>query len=318
MTGFSTLSCARIFSLGVMLASLLLGTLPSFAAPNVVVTIKPVHSLAAAILEVVTEPKLLLQGASSPHTYALKPSDAEALAGADAIVLVSRSLEVFLEKAIATLPKNARLIDLEMTPGLTLLPVREQGGFLQAASEEDEGADEHHHHGHIDVHFWLDPLNAIRIATSLAQQFAEMDPQHATQYQTNMQMLNAKLAALDAELKARFAGFSSKPFIVFHDVTQYLEKRYGLHSLGAVTLSPERPPGAKRLSEIRDKIKKTKAVCLFSEPQFPPKLVDMLTEGTQAKRGILDEIGAAIPAGPDQYSELLRMDAENLTACLNS
>lgn len=57
---------------------------PCFGAPNVVATIKPIHSLAAAILEGVTEPKLLLQGAASPHAYSLKPSDAEALSAADA------------------------------------------------------------------------------------------------------------------------------------------------------------------------------------------------------------------------------------------
>ena len=71
---------------------------------------------------------------------------------------------------------------------------------------------------------------------------------------------------------------------MFHDVTHYLEKRYGLHGLGAVTLSPERPPGARRLSELREKIKDAKAICVFAEPQFPPKLVDTLVEGTQAKQ----------------------------------
>jgi len=101
-------------------------------------------------------------------------------------------------------------------------------------------------------------------------------------------------------------------------VTQYLEKRYGLHGLGAITLSPERPPGAKRLSEIRDTISRAKAICVFSEPQFPPKLVEMLTEGTDAKRGVLDEIGAAIPPGAGQYFEFMRADAKSLASCLKS
>ena len=100
----------------------------------------------------------------------------------------------------------------------------------------------------MDVHFWLDPVNAIVISSYLAQQFAELDPEHAAQYRANAGKLEAKLAALDAELNATFKGLANKPFIVFHDVTQYLEKRYGLRGLGAVTLSPERPPGAKRLA----------------------------------------------------------------------
>ncbi len=143
-----------------------------------------------------------------------------------------------------------------------------------------------------------------------------MDPDHRAQYRANEQRLKAKLAALDVELKSVFAGLSDKPFIVFHDVTQYLEKRYGLHGLGAVTLSPERAPGARRLSEIRDKIKVAMAICVFSEPQFPPKLVETLIDGTRAKKGVLDEIGATIPPGPDQYIAFMRMDAQSLAGCL--
>ena len=319
MNAFSKVSVRRVLRLAGALAPFIVFAVPSFAAPNVVVTIKPVHSLAAAILEGVSEPKLLLEGGASPHSYALKPSDAEAISGADAIIRVSENLEVFLDKAIATIPEKARVITLDKTPGLTLLQVRRGGGSMQHASGEREGAEEHeHHHGPMDVHFWLDPVNAIVISGYLARQFGEIDPEHAAQYRANAEKLEAKLAALDSELKITFKGISDRPFIVFHDVTQYLENRYGLHGLGAVTLSPERPPGAKRLSEIRDKIRQAKAICVFSEPQFPPKLVEMLTDGTAAKSGVLDEIGAAIPPGPGQYFALMRADAENLASCLKS
>jgi len=298
------------------LALLLACGVPSQAAPRIAVTIKPIHSLAAAILDGVTQPKLLLDGAASPHSYALKPSDAQAISDADAVIRVSKNLEVFLEKAIETLPAGARVIDLEQTPGLTLLPVRDTGRF---GFRDEPGHDAHHHHeGGIDVHFWLDPLNAVAITRELARQFSGMDPEHAAQYLANAQKLEARLTSLDAELRATLAGLSGEPFIVFHDVTQYFEARYGLNGLGAITLSPERAPGAKRLAAIRAKIEETKAICVFSEPEFPPKLVQTLTMGTKAKQGVLDEVGAAIPAGPDHYFALMRADAGSLAACLKS
>mgnify|MGYP005812723875 CR=1 FL=1 len=284
--------------------------LSSGAAPRAVVTIKPIHSLAAAVLDGVAQPKLLLDGAASPHTYALKPSDAKAINEADSVIFVSKNLEVFLGKAIETLPADARAIELERAPGLTLLPVRNGG------ESDAEHNDHSHGEGGHDVHFWLDPMNAIAIARELARQFAAIDPEHAAQYRANAQRLETQLAALDTELKAKLAGLSGKPFIVFHDATQYFEARYGLSSLGAVALSPERAPGAKRLAEVRAKIEEAKAICVFSEPQFPPKLMQMLTAGTKAKRGVLDEVGAAIPAGPDQYFALMRADAESLASCL--
>jgi zinc transport system substrate-binding protein len=293
---------------------------PAQATPRVIVTIKPVHSLAAAILAGVTEPKLLLDGAASPHSYALKPSDAGALSEADAVVLVSKNLEVFLEKAIKTLPARSKVIELEKTPGLTLLPVRfgaEPASSRDGGDAEDYGA--HHHGGNAsDVHFWLDPANAIAIARELARQFSAIDPGHALQIEANAARLEARLTSLDTELRATLVGLSAKPFIVFHDVTQYFEARYGLNGLGAITLSPERAPGARRLAAVRARIVATGAICVFSEPEFPPKLVQTLITGTKAKQGVLDEVGAAIPPGPDHYFELMRANARSLAACLNS
>jgi zinc transport system substrate-binding protein len=276
----------------------------------VVATIKPVHSLAASILEGVTEPDLLLKGAASPHAYALKPSSAKTIGDADAIIRASPNLEVFLDKAIRTLPASARIISLEQAPGLVLLPVRDGG--------EHPGDSEDREQGGADVHFWLDPLNAIAIARFLDQQFSQMDPDHAAQYHANARKLELKLSALDAELKEELAGLSDRPFVVFHDVTQYFEKRYGLNGLGAITLSPERAPGAKRLAAVRARIEQAKAICVFSEPEFPSKLLETVTIGTNAKRGVLDEVGAAIPPGPDQYFALMRANAESLSACLKS
>jgi zinc transport system substrate-binding protein len=310
---------AAIAAIGFFAASM-----TAAAGPRVVVSIKPVHSLAVAILAGVAEPKLLLDGAASPHSYALKPSDAKALSEADAVVFVSKNLEVFLERAIKALPANARVIELEKTPGLRLLPVRE-GGWHEHGEDADEDEDrEPHGHGHnhshgeggFDVHFWLDPLNAIAMSRHLAHEFSAIDPAHTAQYEANAAKLEAALTALDAELKGTLAGLAGRPYIVFHDVTQYFETRYGLNSAGSITVSPELAPGAKRLAEVRARIAEAKAICVFSEPEFPPKLVQMLTAGTKAKRGVLDEVGAAIPAGAGHYFALMRFDAEGLAGCL--
>jgi zinc transport system substrate-binding protein len=299
---------------------LLAACAPAIAGPRVTVTIKPIHSLAAAVMEGVAEPKLLLGGAASPHSYALRPSDAAALNEADAIVLVSKNLEAFLGKAIASLPAKARVIELEQAPGLSLLPVREGGPHGTETGEKDDdgedGHEGHHHGGSFDVHFWLDPQNAIAIARHLRQELSAIDPAHAEQYRENTEKLEAALKALDAEIGVTLAGLKNRPFIVFHDVTQYFEKRYGLASAGAITLSPERPPGARRLADMRARIEQTAAICVFSEPEFPPKLVQMLTQGTNARQGVLDEVGAAIPPGPAQYFALMRADAASLAGCL--
>ena len=52
------------------------------AAPNVVASIKPVHSLVASVMAGIGTPHLVLDGGASPHGFSLKPSDAAALSQA--------------------------------------------------------------------------------------------------------------------------------------------------------------------------------------------------------------------------------------------
>jgi len=291
--------CAFLF------AALAVAT-PSLSAPAVVATIKPIHSLTAAVMAGVAEPKLLLGGAASPHSYALKPSDARALDGADLVIRVSPHLEVFLDKALTSLSAKARVVDLDRAAGLNLLAARASHGASSAAASPDEA----------DVHFWLDPSNAVALAREIARQLSSIDPENAARYRANAAALEARLVALDGELRKTLAGLSTRPFVVFHDVTQYLERRYDLNSLGTVTPSPERSPGAGSVAALRDAIREKGAVCIFAEPQFSPRLIDMLVEGTNAQRGVLDEIGVRIEAGPDQYFELMRANAHSIADCL--
>ena len=72
-------------------------------APNVLVSIKPLHSIVAAVMEGAGAPELLLTGAASPHSYALKPSDARKIARADVIFWTGPVLETFLETPLVNL-----------------------------------------------------------------------------------------------------------------------------------------------------------------------------------------------------------------------
>ena len=126
-----------------LLSSLLLSS-TAMAAPNVVASIKPVHSLVAAVMEGVGEPTLIVRGAASPHTYALRPSDAGALEGADLVFWTGHGMELFLADALTTLSGSATVVELAEAPGITLLPVRE-GGAFEAHSHQGEGHEAHDH-----------------------------------------------------------------------------------------------------------------------------------------------------------------------------
>jgi len=306
--------------------------------PDVVVSIKPIHSLVAAIMQGVGEPKLIVEGAASPHTYSLKPSNAAALQDADVVFWVGHGLEAFLEKPLETLGGKATVVELDDTPGLEKLPFREGGPFEPHVHEGEEGHDhaheEHahgedghdhaaeaeedhdHEHGEYDMHLWLSADNARAIAAEAAKVLAEKDPGNTEAYNKNLASLNDRLAALDTEIAETVAPVKDKPFIVFHDAYQYFEHRYGVHAAGSITVSPETLPGAARLTQIHDKVKALGATCVFAEPQFEPKLVNVVIEGTPAKSGTLDPEAATLDPGPELYFTLMKGIATSLRDCL--
>jgi len=140
----------------------------------------------------------------------------------------------------------------------------------------------------------------------------EIDPAHREHYQNNAERLKRRLDELHRQLKPRLAPVSKIPYVVFHDAYQYFEAAYGLNAVGSITVDPERQSGARRIGEMREKIKELRARCVFSEPQFMPRLVATIIEGTGARTGVLDPLGAELPAGPESYFRLLKALADNL------
>ncbi len=301
----------------IALVAALAAASPALAdAPKVVASIKPVHSLVAAVMEGVAEPALIVRGAASPHTYAMKPSDARALAAADLVFWVGPELEGFLAKPLEANARKAQAVELLEAPGIALLDAREGGAW--------DAHGHGHAHGHknaheeVNTHIWLDPGNARAMVAAIAEALSAKDPANAAAYKVNADRTVRSIDALDAELKAALAPVAGKPFVVFHDAYQYFEAHYGLNGVGAITVNPERRPSAKRLSEIRARITGLGAACVFAEPQFEPALVDTIVEGTGAKKGVLDPEGADLKDGPGLYPVLMRNIAAALKGCLGS
>ncbi|KQY22573.1 zinc ABC transporter substrate-binding protein ZnuA [Rhizobium sp. Root483D2] len=321
------LTSALIFAPSMLLAA---GTAHA-EVPNVVVSIKPIHSLVASIMQGVGEPALIVEGAASPHTYSMKPSNAAALEKANIVFWVGHGLEAFLEKPLESLGSGAEIVELDDAPGLEKLKFREGGAFEahddgdehDASAEGTEGhaheeAGHHHDEGEFDMHLWLDPANAKAMAAQIEATLTAADPDNAAAYKANLEALGIRLDALDKQITETVAPIKDKPFIVFHDAYQYFEHRYHVKVAGSITVSPETLPGAARLKQIHEKIVELGATCVFAEPQFEPKLVNVVLEGTPAKSGTLDPEAATLDAGPDLYFQLMEGIGTSLKTCLSS
>lgn len=287
--------------------------------PNVTVTLKPVHALVARVMTGVGTPHLIVDGAASPHTFTLKPSSAAAISNADVFIRVSGDLEPFTRKVVEALPDTVKLVSLAEAPGVTLLNQR-RGGTFEQHDHHDAGPDEHDEaedaSGVKDGHIWLDPENAKAILVHAGKVLSEKYPDHAQVFEGNVAAAAAEIDAMSRDIDGQLAAYKTKPFIVFHDATQYFERRFGLAAAGSITVTPDVQPSAKRLTAIRAKIASLGAVCVFAEPGFQPALVAAVTDGSKARSGTLDPEGLTLQAGPQLYFELMRGMAAGIKACL--
>ena len=183
-------------------------------------------------------------------------------------------------------------------------------------AEDEQDHDDLHDHGEFDMHIWLDPVNAAVMAEAITDALSEADPANAAAYHDNEHDLIHRLEDLTDELDAALAPIRDKPFIVLHDSYRYFEDRFGLAAAGSIMVNPERAPGVQRVTQIRDRVRELEGVCVFAEPQFDRRIVDVIIEGTQARAGTIDPLGAAIDDGPELYFELMRALASSFKDCL--
>ena len=330
----------------------------AYAAPEVVVSIKPIHALVAGVMGGTGTPRLIVEGGASPHTYQMRPSEAEALQTADLVVWVDETLETFLERPIASLGAGAEIVTLHRVAGMRLLRNRE-GGIWDSSStrlhdgenadthdsdthdseahdseahdseahdseahdseahdSEDHGHGHDHAHGELDAHIWLDPHNAARIVEAVAAALIRIHPEAAAVYRRNAATMQARIAALETSLREQLAPVRRHAFVVFHDGYQYFEHAFELNGIGAVTLDPTRLPSAKRLTSLRRALVERDVQCLFTEPQFEPRLALTVIEGTEVRTAVIDLLGADVAAGADAWFDIMRRLGDSIAGCL--
>lgn len=287
---------------------------------NVVVSLKPVHSLLTGLMQGVSEPALLLGDNQSPHSTSLKPSQIRILKGADLIVWVGPQLEPALSHLLQPQSYRAEIVSLIETPGMHLLPIRDRGDWHSHGHNQHRVSD---HPGQsptqtlFDNHIWLSLENAAVMVRHLTGKLIELDSANSAIYMRNRDTLIHRLESLDNEVRADLETVTHTPYIVFHDAYQYFEAHYGMHTLGTVNINPEQQSGARHIHHLRQTISQKGARCLFTEPQFEPKLVNTLVQGLEVKIGQLDPLGMRLPAGADSYFLLIRGLADDLLDCLD-
>lgn len=271
----------------VALATCLLTVSSVFAAPifrkdpHSPLVLASVHPLALVAASVVPDDRLkvLVPPGMTPHDFALRPSDIDLIQNADIILWSGAQAEPYLKGFARRWPDKIWLDVSALDPASRIT----------------------------DPHWWLSPA----VMKQAQAQLAELVGADATPFAKAVDTAMTESRTLLEPVRQR-------GFFVFHRAYDHWVAALGLNQVGSFTLSPEQKPGMRTLQTMREQLQRGDVVCVFSEPEFSPALVDSLTEGLQVGRGELDPLGANIPRQPMGYPLYLLDLANRANRCLNA
>ena len=192
------------------------------------------------------------------------------------------------------LPFEAPLVEKLKTvfPDLMIVDLREGLKLRTGEDHHDEGGVEHAHGG-ADPHVWLDPVLLKTMAATAEAALAKVVPDRAPQFAANRQALASELDRLNAQAGEILAPAHGREFFVFHPAFGYLADRYGLKQTAVE--HEGKAPGARRLSELAEQIKKDGVHALFIQPQYSTAEARALAESAGLPLVTLDDLAADYP-----------------------
>ena len=298
------------FSRLIIIGLLQLGLLHSAYAdttPNVVVTLKPLHSLVSAITKDVTKPQLLLNTTQSPHHTYLRPSDYRKIANADIVFWATQSMEAFMPALEKKYGKQTKFVSLMHADGIKQLVTRQQHEHHSNESE----------HASLDPHFWLSTHNARQMVKTITKQLIIIDQQHSKQYLKNQTETLQRIEILQTYLAGLFK-LSLPPFISYHDAYQYFEDDFHLTRLASVSLNEETSPGIKQIRLIKKLIHDYQVECIFYDAPVRPPILNTLIQDSNVRAVELDVLGINQPAGESLWFDTVKTLGKSIAQCLHS
>ncbi len=232
----------------------------------------------------------------TPEVAAFTPADIRKINNADLVIKNGLGFEVVLDDLLkASDNKNVAVVD-----------VSEHAELLTAADE---------HEGPNDPHIWLDPQNVMKEVETIVNALIIHDPENAEFYRRNADAYILQLRTLDTKIQSDVAGYRSKDFVSFHSAFQYFAHRYGLNQVAVIEEFPGKEPSPAYIAGVIDLIRRKRISAIFSEPQFSPKVVEVIAHDLGLTVRALDPIETG-DIERDSYISRMRINMATLKEAL--
>ncbi len=271
------------------------GQPPAAERIPVVVSIYPLLDMVRQVGGERVQADFMVPPGASPHTFEPKPSDMMKVHEARIFVIIGAGLEFWAEKVIRSAGKGDLKV-LVLSKGLPLI----------------YGEDSHDEHRGLqgrktaDPHVWLDPVLAKEMVNAIAAELAAMDPSHGRYFGENAERFRREIDGLNASIADKVRSFRTREYVTFHPAWNYFSRRYGLTVAGVIEESPGKEPSPKHIARLVNEIRRSGARVVFAEPQFSPKIAEVIAKEAGAKVLFLDPNGGPGLQGRDTYLGLMR------------
>ena len=263
--------------------------------PRVVASFYPLQYVAERVAGEHAQVSNLTAPGAEPHDLELSVRQTASIADAD-LVVVHSGFQPAVDEAVEQSGPDAVVDTAEV---------------VEQVDTGAEHSDDGHAHDGDDPHFWLEPVLLAQAAEAVADELADVDPDHAADYRANLDELVTDLEELDRDYREGLTGCDTTDVVVSHDAFGYLET-YGLHFESIAGITPDQEPSPARLAELADLIEGSAITTVFTETLASPALSETLAGDLGLETAVLDPIEGLSDATSDEdYLSLMR---QNLAA----
>ncbi|MBN4060637.1 zinc ABC transporter substrate-binding protein [bacterium AH-315-I20] len=239
---------------------------------KIVTTLPALGQIAQGVAGEFADVKVLAHVGQDPHFVPPKPTLARHLARADLLIAAGFGLEVGWLPPLTEASRNDRIQSggvgyLDGMQVLAKVLGKPQGKITRALGDI---------HAEGNPHWWMDPLNGVRLAKILAERLAKLDPQHADIY-------HQRAANFASQIQARIpiwqqALQNMSPLVSYHDSYLYLRQRFALQVNGFIEPKPGIEPSTSHLDRLVKHMQASKVKGIWFESYHDGAMVRKVCE----------------------------------------
>ena len=249
---------------------------------------------------------IMSQGGDAHH-FEPSTKDIINLNKADVFIYNGLGMEHWVDSVLNTL-ENPKLITVKASEGVEVLGEDEQ--HTDHTDEHDQA---------FDPHIWLSPKNTKIILYNIKQALIQVDPDNASEYESNYEKYALECDKLDNEYITALQGFEKRDIVVTHQAFSYLCKEYNLHQIALLGLHSE-APNPLRQGEIIDEIKKNNIKIIFYEPAHGKTLAESFKQDIAsiliAPLNPLESLTDSEIKNKADYFSVMRQNLKQITTAL--